>query len=103
MQKQFVRIEYFLYFVGIRLAASPAWTALHGYFFFFMEKDKTNERSAHLMVSDYRRPRPRATPEELQVRCRPLRWLGWRTPALPDAKRSGIKPLLHAGFKRRGW
>ena len=30
-------------------------------FFFFMENDKANERSGHLMVSDYRRPRPRAT------------------------------------------
>ena len=37
--------------------------------FFFMEKNKANERPSHLMVSDYRRPRPRATPEELQVRC----------------------------------
>ena len=71
--------------------------------FFFMEKDKANERSGHLMVSDYRRPRPRATPEELQVRCLPLRWVGRRSPALPDAKRSGIKPQLHAGFKCRGW
>ena len=35
-----------------------------------MEKDKANERSGHLMASDYRRPRPRATPDDLQVRCR---------------------------------
>ena len=42
--------------------------------FFFMEKDKAKERSGHLMVSDYRRPRPLATPEELQVRCWRLRW-----------------------------
>ena len=41
-----------------------------------MEKDKANERSGHLMVSDYRRPRHRATLEELQVHCLPLR-LGW--------------------------
>ena len=41
--------------------------------FFFMEKDKANERAGHLMVSDHRRPRPRATPEELQVRCRSLK------------------------------
>ena len=68
-----------------------------------MEKDKANERSGHLIVSNYRRPRPRATPEELQVRCRPLRWVGRRSPALPDAKRGGIKPLLDAGFKCRGW
>ena len=53
------------------------------------------------MVSDYRRPRPRATPEELQMRCQPLRWVGRRGPALPDVKRSGIKPLFHAGFKCR--
>ena len=46
----------------------------HKHVFFFMEKNKANERSGHLMVSDYRRPRPRATPKELQVRCRPLRW-----------------------------
>ena len=71
--------------------------------FFFYGKDKANKRSGHLMVSDYRCPRPRATPEELQVRCRALRWVGRRSPALPDAKRSGIKPLLHAGFKYRGW
>ena len=32
-----------------------------------MEKDKANERSGHLMVSDYRRPRPRVTLEELQI------------------------------------
>ena len=31
-----------------------------------MEKDKANERSGHLTVSNYRHP-PRATPEELQV------------------------------------
>ena len=36
---------------------------------FFYGKDKANERSDQLMVSDYRRPRPRATPEELQVRA----------------------------------
>ena len=29
---------------------------------FFMGKDKANERSGHLMVSDYRRPRLRVTP-----------------------------------------
>ena len=73
------------------------------FLFFFYGKVKENERSDHLMVSDYRRPRPRATPEELQVRCRPLRCVGLRSPALPDAKRSGIKPLLNAGFKCRGW
>ena len=71
--------------------------------FFFYGKDKANERSGHLMVSDYRRPQPRATPEELQVRCLPVRWVGRRSPALPDAKRSDTKPLLHAGFKCRGW
>ena len=38
-----------------------------------MEKDNANERSGHLMVSDYRGPRPRATPEELQVHCRHLK------------------------------
>ena len=70
---------------------------------FFYGKDKANERSGHLMVSYHRRPRPHATPEELQVRCRSLRWVGRRSPALPDAKRSGIKPLLNAGFKCRGW
>ena len=43
---------------------------------FFYGKDKANERACHLMVSDHRRPRPRATPEELQVRCLPVRWLG---------------------------
>ena len=64
-----------------------------------MEKDKANERSGDLMVSDYRRPRPRATPEEPQVRCLPTRCVGCRRPALPDAKRNGIKPLLHTGFK----
>ena len=32
---------------------------------FFMEKDKANERAGRLIVSDYRRPRSRATPEEL--------------------------------------
>ena len=68
-----------------------------------MEKDKANERMGHLMVSDHRLSRPRATPEELQVRCRPTRWVGRRSPALPDAKRSGIKLLLNAGFKCRGW
>ena len=38
-----------------------------------MEKDKANEHKGHLIVSDYRRPRPRETLEELQVqvRCRP--------------------------------
>ena len=69
--------------------------------FFFYGKDKANERAGHLMVSDYRRPRPRATPEELQVRCRPPRTVG--SPALPNAKRSSIKPLLNAGLKCRGW
>ena len=53
---------------------------------FFMENDKANERAGHLMVSDYHRPRPRATPQELQVRRRPTRWVGRRSPALPDAK-----------------
>ena len=42
-----------------------------------MEKDNANKRSGHLMVSDYRRPRPRATPEELQVRCQPLRYISY--------------------------
>ena len=32
-----------------------------------MEKHNANNRSGHLMVSDYRRPRARATPEELRV------------------------------------
>ena len=41
---------------------------------FFYGNDKANERTGHLMVSDYRRPRPRATPGELQVRCRLLCW-----------------------------
>ena len=41
----------------------------------FYRKDKANERSGYMMVSDHRRPLPRATPEELQVRGRPLR--GW--------------------------
>ena len=35
-----------------------------------MEKNKSNERTGHLVVSDHRRQRPRATPEELQVRQR---------------------------------
>ena len=69
---------------------------------FFYRKDKAKERSGHLMVSDYGRPRPRTTPEEVQVRYRPLRSVVRRTPALPDAKRSGIMPLLNAGFKCRG-
>ena len=37
----------------------------------FLIKDKANERTGHLMISDHRRPRHRVTPEELQVRCRP--------------------------------
>ena len=32
-----------------------------------MEKDKANEHTGHLMVSDHRRPRPHVTSEELQV------------------------------------
>ena len=51
-----------------------------------MEKDNANERSGHLMVSDYRGPRPRATPEELQVHCRHLR----------PAWSSGFMPLRFA-------
>ena len=39
---------------------------------FFMEKDKANEHACHLMVSDYRRPRHRATPEKL-----PAFKVGW--------------------------
>ena len=35
---------------------------------FFYKKDKANERTGHLMVSDHRRPRPRATPEGAGVR-----------------------------------
>ena len=54
-----------------------------------MEKDNANESSGHLMVSDYRLPRPCATPEELQVRCLPLKCV--------DAKRSGIKPQESSG------
>ena len=75
----------------------------------FYGKDKANECSGHLMVSDYRRPRPRATPQELHgggydVRCLALRWVGRRSPIpIPDAKRNGIKPLLNAGFKCRRW
>ena len=71
--------------------------------YFFYERDKANKRSGHLMLSDYGCPRPRATPQELQVRYRPLRWDGRRSPALPDAERSGIKPLLNASFKCREW
>ena len=41
-----------------------------------MEKDKANERWGHLMVSDYRRPRPRATPEELLMLCFYYRFVG---------------------------
>ena len=33
--------------------------------FFYGKRGKANERSGHLIVSDYRRRRPRATPEEL--------------------------------------
>ena len=40
---------------------------------FFMEKGKANEHVVHQMVSNHHRPQPRVTPEELQVRCRPLR------------------------------
>ena len=86
------RISNFFFISSIRLC-----------YVFFMEKDKANERSGHLMVSDYHCPRPRVTPKELQERCQPLRWVGRRSPALPDAKRSGLKPLLHAGFKCRWW
>ena len=42
--------------------------------FFFYGEGKANERSGHLMVSDYRRPRHRATPEELQVPGVYLQW-----------------------------
>ena len=41
--------------------------------FFFMEIDKAKERTDHLMVRDQRHPRPRVTPEELQVRRPPFR------------------------------
>ena len=34
--------------------------------FFFMERDKANESTGHLMVSDHCHPQPRVTPEELQ-------------------------------------
>ena len=68
-----------------------------------MEKDEANELAGHLTLSDYRRPQPCAIPEELQVRYLPLRWDGRRNPALPDAKRSGLKLVLNAGFKCRGW
>ena len=61
--------------------ALELWNVL----FFFMRKDMANKRSGHLMISDYRGPRPRATPEELQARCRPVRWVGRRSPALPNA------------------
>ena len=30
---------------------------------FFMEKDKAKAPTIHLMISDHRRPRPRATPD----------------------------------------
>ena len=55
-----------------------------------MEKDKANERAGHLMVKYYRRPRPRATPEELQVRYLPLRWVGRRSPALARLMRNAV-------------
>lgn len=41
-------------------------------FFSFIEKIR---RTVNLMVNDNRRRRSRMTPEELQVRCRFLRWL----------------------------
>ena len=43
-------------------------------FSFFMEKDKANEQTGPLMGNEHRRPRPRVTPEEPQVYCRPLKW-----------------------------
>ena len=39
--------------------------------YFFYGKDKANERNDHLMVSNHCRPRLRATPEKLEMRCRP--------------------------------
>ena len=57
--------------------------------FFYYGKDKANERSGQLMVSDHRRPRPRATPEALQVRCRPLRWRYTRFLKVPMSYRPG--------------
>ena len=69
--------------------------------FFFMENDKANERSGHLMVSDHRRPRPRATQKEVQVHCRPLRWF-WRYPCHIDLEtpprvgHSTVKPCYAA-------
>ena len=40
----------------------------------FYGKEKRNEHTGYLMLSDHHCSRPCATPEELQVRYRPLRW-----------------------------
>ena len=70
---------------------------------FFMEKDKANARTGHLMVSDHHRPRPRAIPEELQVRCRPLRWRYTCFLLVPSLHRPGNiaagRPLQAGGRK----
>ena len=41
--------------------------------YLFYEKNKANERTNNLIVSDHRRPRLRVTPEEQQVHCRPFK------------------------------
>ena len=60
---------------------------------FFYGKDKAYERSGR--VSDHRRPRLRATPEELHMRCRPLRWR--KTRFLKILMSKNLEILPHVG------
>ena len=41
---------------------------------FFMLRDKANERTGYLTVSDHRCQRLRVAPDGVQVRCQSLRW-----------------------------
>ena len=70
----------------------------------FIEKNKASERTGYLMVSDHHRPQPRAPPDELQVRCRPVRWIQMRFLKVRRSYRPGNtaanRPFLSSSVAR---
>ena len=81
----------FYYLIYSKIAIQPQLNQ-----FFFLLDRRVNEQTDRLMVSDHRCPWIPATPEESQVRCRPIKGFGPPVPSL--TRRNTTQALFHAGF-----